>query len=110
MFDICVNNAWLLYRRDCSNREVKHVPWKSFRCQLARELQNKVRSRISVNNNCRTDDLARYDSIGHFPNFEESYGRCKVCIKNKTDVYCVKCNQILCLVRKRNSSYDYHST
>lgn len=109
MLDICVNNAWLLYRRDCSNRAVKNMPLKSFRCQLARELQNKSRSRISVNHNCRTDDSIRYDSIGHFPSFGESYGRCKLCIKNKTDVYCVKCNQRLCLVRKRNCFYDYHS-
>lgn len=110
MLDICVNNAWLVYRRDCKRRAVKHMSLKSFRCQLARELQNKGRSQKSVNNNYRTDDSVRYDGIGHCPRFGESYGRCKLCIKNKTDVYCVRCNQRFCLIRKRNCFYNYHTT
>lgn len=72
-----VKNAWLVYRRNCSRRTVK---LKSFWCQLPRELQDKGRSRISVNNNCQTDDSVRYDGIGHCPRFRELYGLCKICI------------------------------
>lgn len=36
--DICVVNAWLLYRIDCSSAKQKHMPLKQFRLEVAAAL------------------------------------------------------------------------
>lgn len=53
----------------------------------------------------------RYDSNGHFPNFDgkPSKSRCKMdgC-SYLTHVYCVRCDVSLCFVKGRNCFWAYH--
>ncbi|KAI8435219.1 hypothetical protein MSG28_003575, partial [Choristoneura fumiferana] len=84
ILDICVNNAWLLYRR---NTATKKVPLKKFRLQIAAELLKKNRTKnINQHFNVPQPEIrtpaaprppigVRYDNIGHFPGFTGIQGR-----------------------------------
>lgn len=122
MLDICVNNAWLLHRRDGIRQGQKYVALKEFRSQLATELHKTERTQRTPGtaNNAptaavienpvkpRPPDSVRYDNIDHFTEFSTTQGRCKLCKNNKTNVFCRKCNQKLCHVRKRNCFFQFH--
>lgn len=123
--DICVNNAWLLYRRDCSlleedSRTVLRL--KQFRLSVAKSLfhTNKVRKGRPSNLDApqplkkiqnpvepRPQEDSRYDTVGHFPVFQTK-GRCRHCKAGQTAVFCRKCNIRLCLVPNRNCFVDFH--
>ena len=124
ILDICVINAWLLYRRDVdSTGRKRYDKLKTFRLDVSRALinyQNNKRGRPShfdVSPNqiknpviARPVSDSRYDNIGHFPN-ESEKGRCRFCVKGQTSIICVKCNVRLCLVigkNSRNCFYAFH--
>ncbi|CAK1594386.1 unnamed protein product [Parnassius mnemosyne] len=116
--DICVNNAWLLHRRDHADPKDR-LPLKKFRIQIVSELLHKNRTRVTVSQENdppkkiitpaapRPTDAVRYDNNGHLPMFV-SYGRCKYCKNGYTNITCSKCILRLCLVSKRNCFYNYH--
>lgn len=111
MIDICINNAWLLYRRE-SNCP-KTMKLKDFRCAIADSLLTV--DRVVQNINTEVKKIVthenhmdvRYDQVGHMPSFA-SKGRCKFCVKGQTKYICVKCQVRLCLVEDRNCFYNYH--
>lgn len=119
--DICVNNAWLLYRRESSGKP-KCIPLKKFRVALFRQLRCFERSvpdptsaplpnlikKIKKPVADRPDDATRYDLVGHFPTFT-SKGRCRNCTKNQTKFFCHKCNARLCVIEGRNCFLDFHT-
>ena len=50
----------------------------------------------------------RFDNIGHLPEHVEKKNRCRLCsctVRTK----CAKCNEYLCLTKKRNCYRDYHT-
>lgn len=121
MLDITVNNAWLLYRRKCNMKSLKNISLKKFRQRLAVELRQKGRSneteppspvpkKVLIQNPSapRPPDSVRYDGYNHWPEYT-TYGRCKFCKNNKTNIQCSKCKQRLCLVTKRNCFYNFHN-
>ena len=113
LLDICVNNAWLLYRRELENKN--YMKLKDFRCAISQDLLSFERT-LKTGNTSRgsyfvapqTSESARFDHVGHMPSFSTK-GRCKKCIKNQTKFICVKCNVRLCLVEGRNCFNDYHT-
>ncbi|XP_050301554.1 piggyBac transposable element-derived protein 2-like [Anthonomus grandis grandis] len=117
LIDICVNNAWLLRRRDSEVLGRKYDHLKEFRVSLALSLlktEEKTKFRKSDFENDQpakkirvpvmarpTDDI-RYDQIGHFPTFTQK-GRCRLCTNGQTTVFCQKCNVRLCFVQGQNT-------
>lgn len=112
LLDICINNAWLLYRREA--KESKPFKLKEFRCAISKSLvtfQRVVTMTPRGSKKCLTPDCQvdiRYDHVGHLPTFTTK-GRCKKCIKGQTKFKCSKCNVRLCLTEERNCFYDYHN-
>lgn len=122
LLDICVNNAWLMYRRDNSRKGIKKVkPLKEFRLEIYRALLDKGRNvdkttikdlnpdaKIKKPKRPRPVDDIKYDNIDHFPEHGTEYGRCAYCKKGFTTVFCLKCKVRLCFVKGRNCHFNYH--
>lgn len=112
MLDICVNNAWLVYRRETNN--VKPLKLKEFRCAISRSLVTAQRAISGTPRGSRKfltpeyQSLNRFDQVGHMPSFS-SKGRCKFCISGQTKYICIKCNVRLCLVEGRNCFVSYYT-
>ncbi|CAK1599832.1 unnamed protein product [Parnassius mnemosyne] len=111
MLDICINNAWLMYRRE--TKCPKPIKLKEFRCAIADSLTTVDRVVHSKNTEAKkfvtpeNQMDMRYDQMGHMPSFT-SKGRCKLCVKGQTKFICNKCQVRLCLVEDRNCFYYYH--
>lgn len=122
MIDICVNNAWLSYRR-AKKGTGKHLSLKVFRLHISEGLQKYERvasqkvlvpvvtqkNRIAKPKRTRPVDDVRFDNIGH-NQVGTSYGRCRFCKKGQTNVFCAKCEVRLCFIpNKRNCFYSFHT-
>ncbi|RZF41578.1 hypothetical protein LSTR_LSTR000292 [Laodelphax striatellus] len=124
MLDICVNNAWLLFKRESSLKlQPTKMTLKQFRFVLYESITKKERrvgrpsntdkeniSKIKKPVAPRPLDEVRKDRVDHFPVFVER-GRCKFCTDGQTTVQCEKCQQRLCFVvglNPRNCFYNYH--
>lgn len=121
LIDICVNNAWLMSRRDHQLLKIneKHPTLKHLRHSIAKSLQLKSRCKRGRPSNVSKPQVkrnpkipkpiedVRYDCIDHFPIFG-ARGRCKLCPKSQTNVTCTKCNVRLCFTEKRNCFLTFH--
>ncbi|KAF9409550.1 hypothetical protein HW555_011115 [Spodoptera exigua] len=76
MLDICVNNAWLLYRRKHSGNAKGKIPLKAFRYEIYETLLKANRcakrsktetAKVSKPHVARPSSPVKYDNIGHFP-------------------------------------------
>lgn len=122
LVDMCVNNAWLLYRRD--KKEKKSL--KEFRLELCEGLCRAGRNanpadmdvgiedkrQIQKPTVQRPADCVRYDGVGHFPDSRDKQSRCRFCKEGRTKVYCIKCDMHLCFVvgkNKRNCFLQFHT-
>ncbi|XP_061382924.1 piggyBac transposable element-derived protein 2-like [Danaus plexippus] len=120
LVDMCINNAWLLHRRDG-----KKTSLKDFRFELFDGLSKS--NRIGTNQNVTDDigenlkihkpvsvrptDSVRFDNTGDLPEAGNETMRCKYCKSGRTSVYCIKCNVHLCFVVgkiKRNCFRNFH--
>ncbi|XP_013194243.2 piggyBac transposable element-derived protein 2-like [Amyelois transitella] len=118
MLDICVNNAWLLYRRDhkLSNQKPA-LKLKCFRLNVAAALAAAGRDEIKPEDFKSPKivtpsgplpiDSIRYDCIGHWPAVDKK-GRCRFCKLGQTTILCKKCKVRLCLMDKRNCFESFH--
>ncbi|CAH1958842.1 unnamed protein product [Acanthoscelides obtectus] len=98
LIDICIVNAWLLYRRDCSARGIKkYKRLVTFRAEVAHamlqqnaplrrrgrpsdaEVEQPPRKRPVVP---RPIDDVRFDGFSHWPEHIEPKQRCRNCIKS----------------------------
>ena len=50
----------------------------------------------------------RFDLHDHFPDFNEKRGRCRYCPNGYSNIYCRKCNMVLCLRKDNNCFYLFH--
>lgn len=123
MVDICLNNAWLLYRREREllGIEAKKLSLKEFRRLVAQslKLKNKVkRKRTTTETIGNSKKIKRTfiprppidvcnDKVDHFPIYSTK-GRCRECKTGETHWICTKCNARLCLVKNRNCFYTFH--
>lgn len=121
LIDICINNAWLLYRKDHNKiSSKKPVSLKIFRFEIYEGLRKTGRFETATNNGegkkkrqpTQSAPIlgVRYDNIGHFMDVT-TQGRCRLCSK-LTSVICIKCQVRLCFVtgnNSRNCQLDYHT-
>lgn len=124
IIDICINNSWLIYRREVKLLQgaEKCIKLKEFRLKIFEELllhNRPKRGRPSAEQNVeqkkkvkictpRTELPIRLDNIGHCPVYT-SRGRCRNCKDGKSSIMCQKCDARLCLTEKRNCFNQYHS-
>lgn len=120
--DICVNNAWLTYKRDAKRTGRKTKILKHFRMDISEDLRKLGRRSLPANvpqlpvfkkisnpkRNRPCDDI-RFDDIEH-KQAGTSYGRCRFCKTGQTNVFCTKCQMRLCFIsNKRNCFYKLHN-
>ena len=133
LYDMTVVNSWLMYRREADSLGVpkkKQDSLSRFKFRLAssllkagkRNLMAKRGRPSSVENahiaqkkiGHATRSLpeadVRLDQIGHFPEYREVRGMCKMpnC-KSRILIHCVKCNVPLCMERHRNCFMKFHT-
>lgn len=127
LLDVCVVNAWLLYRRHCSQRvDEAHMTLLNFRMDVASSLIKygkhiaKRRGRPSkaalaaetkkpkVVQATPTTDV-RYDGLSHWPETANRQ-RCRQCNQRNHFTYfkCSKCKVPLCLTKEKNCFSAYH--
>lgn len=114
MIDICINNAWLVYRRTSGTSKKQKL--KCFRYEISQGLLSYERSvTIKENKPMATNrkverplDSIRYDQVGHGTPTFTSKGRCMYCSNGRTKFFCSKCNVRLCLVENRNCYMAFH--
>lgn len=125
MLDICVNNAWLLYRRDREVRQEtkKGKSLKSFRIEIFESLRRFERTDAGITNKTyrstiktihkpvaeRPPDVVRFDQVAHYPTIASTRGRCMFCTKGQTKLLCQKFNIRLCILPERNCFLQYHT-
>ncbi|CAK1593994.1 unnamed protein product [Parnassius mnemosyne] len=124
MLDICINNSWLLYRRDRNARidTKKRKSLKNFRMEIYESLRRYERNDMSDIRGPgmkstktiqkpaaeRPPDAVRYDQVAHYPTIITSRGRCMYYTKGLTNFFCQKCKLRLCLLPERNCFIEYH--
>ncbi|KAF5281761.1 hypothetical protein FQR65_LT14556 [Abscondita terminalis] len=128
LVDMCIVNAWLLYRRHMSQSGQKN--WKSllvFRSEIAHALLRAGKGAIICKRGrpssttsspppfrkytkvpAPIDDM-RYDGFQHFPIHIEPKKRCRLCIKAYSRVMREKCQTPLCLTKDKNCFKLFHN-
>lgn len=132
LVDVCIVNAWLLYRHILNKTGVKTVkPLVTFKAEVAHGLLTYGRIYTSRKGTPTTSRQpsespsgrlqpgpsrlvtvdSRLDNIGHLPQLTINKNRCKNC--NDRNAYsrtkCIKCDAYLCYTTKRNCFIDYHT-
>ena len=127
--DLCVCNAWILYKRDCQALQEEPMPLKSFRLNIScyARCQKAMVSRVTRTS---TEDplvvpprrgqraevpteQCRFDaSKMHLPVFVKNRQTCKLCSR-KDDIHrkrwmCTVCQVALCLSDSRNCFKPFH--
>lgn len=124
LLDMCVVNAWLLYRRHGKQlNNKKHMSLLQFKLEIAFALlqsgRNKnKRGRPSLNTkpqqhkkrifSSRPTDDVRYDEIAHWPLVVDKKQRCKHCTNSYTTKTCNKCKIHLCSTLKKTCFIEFH--
>ncbi|KAF9419657.1 hypothetical protein HW555_003935 [Spodoptera exigua] len=84
VLDICVNNAWIMYRKDSARYNKVPNSLKIFRIMIYYELLSKHRTPATTST---PTDAIRCDNIGHMPDYTTAPGRCKFCKKGDDKGY-----------------------
>ncbi|XP_051972529.1 uncharacterized protein LOC127636150 [Xyrauchen texanus] len=127
VLDLCISNAWLVYKRDCSLLNEALLPLKKFRLAVAHTLAkvNKPASKVgrpssssppqmSSNKKSNTPRPShpqpdvQYDNFGHLPLHSNKRGRCNLCPKGVSRWKCQKCHVFLCMNAKQECFAAYH--
>uniref|UniRef100_A0A8D0A246 PiggyBac transposable element-derived protein domain-containing protein n=1 Tax=Sander lucioperca TaxID=283035 RepID=A0A8D0A246_SANLU len=97
VLDLCISNAWLVYKRDCGLLKEKPMPLKRFHLAVAHSLKQKCLPPRPP----QPQPDVRYDNYGHLPLHTDNRGRCCLCPKGVSRWKCGKCNVFLCLIEER---------
>ncbi|XP_034533121.1 piggyBac transposable element-derived protein 3-like [Notolabrus celidotus] len=126
VLDLCIANAWLVYKRDCALLKQKPMSLKRFRLAVAHSLHqyNKPASKVgrpSLSSPPRQkkgytprpsrpkpQPDVRYDNLGHWPLHCDKRGRCNLCQKGVSRWRCQKCKVFLCLNSNQECFVAYH--
>lgn len=119
ILDMCIMNAWLIYRRSHKVCGVgKQIPLKNFRQSIGESLI-KTGKRYAPSPKCTPKEVevkrprrapleeSRYDGLEHYPEMT-SKGRCGFCKTGQTKMQCIKCSTRLCLTQEKNCFFMFH--
>lgn len=123
LLDVCVNNAWLQYRKDCVELKEKNVIiLKEFRVNIAIALSSKNKPKVGRKSKgmCIPENIkikkkivpqpiddVRLDRYDHMP-IVGIKGRCRMCKTGQTTFSCDKCDSRLCITSTRNCFKTFH--
>lgn len=121
LLDFAINNAWILYRKDCNFYEPtkKAMTLKEFRLELAITLMHdpndiakkidplQAVEKIRQPKQIRPVPSLQFDQVQHYPG-TGVLKRCKFCTQGRTTVICLKCNVNLCVKNDRNCFVEFH--
>ena len=122
---IAIVNAWLLYRRHCSQVGETAMSLKLFQMGVAEDLvkMNKrcgrpsfsemllpIRKKQCTSTGRVSSENVQYDLFDHFPIYKSQRIRCSVCVSKSifTHFYCQKCHVYLCITKDKNCFYQFH--
>ncbi|MCL4125853.1 UNVERIFIED_CONTAM: hypothetical protein GTU68_039532 [Idotea baltica] len=122
LLDLSVVNAWLLQRRIRRHTQTgKETSLLSFKDDISAAFMTKdssERGRPSESEKPKESkrrkvgahpaDSTRLDKISHWPEWDSSQHRCRVCVNAHTKVKCSKCDVGLCFTKNRNCFRQYH--
>lgn len=126
LIDICVVNAWLLYRRHVEqiDKKTKYMSLYNFKSSISKSLLMCNKYPRPVGRPIKSSDYSlketklpmelrpildvRYDTIAHWPLTTDDKKRCKLCIVSYSRVMCEKCNVHLCFTKKKNCFKIFH--
>ena len=129
VLDVCISNAWLLYKRDCAALKEKHMPLKVFRLDISRyarcqKTMTPRSTRMSLNREpiyvakrgqktSLPHENQRFEpKEWHMPVFVTSRQTCKHCSTrdqvHRTRWMCTVCKVALCLSDARNCFIEFH--
>jgi hypothetical protein len=106
----CVINAWLLYKRDNPENSMllrKFIWMVATSLAHANKPSSQRMKRQRLSDGLGTLDV-RFDTLDHFPTWNEKRNRCKLCTSNNSWIVCSKCKVYLCCTRERNCFLSYH--
>ena len=114
--NMCVINAWLVYKRDCEFHKITFMKLLDFQAQIARSLMGEVvtRKRGRPSTSAASLSLKKVPKLDHhLPVFMDKQQRCQNCaakkVRSNTRIKCSNCDAYLCLVTQRNCFFDFHS-
>uniref|UniRef100_A0A671W251 PiggyBac transposable element-derived protein domain-containing protein n=1 Tax=Sparus aurata TaxID=8175 RepID=A0A671W251_SPAAU len=127
ILDLCISNAWLVYKRDCRLLKETLLSLKKFRLAVAQTLAqvNKPASKVGQPSSASPPQMSsnkksntqrpshpqpdvQYDNIGHLPLHSNKRGRCNLCPKGVSRWKCQKCHVFLCMNAKQECFAAYH--
>lgn len=136
VLDLCIVNAWLLYKRDCKALKESSMPLKQFRLQISSfcrackpTLGRHLRLRAAAQQDATgvripspvkgqrcviPEEGIRYDvSLGHYPIVVDRQ-TCKYCSRKnhvmRSNVACSICKVHLCLKTNSNCFVLFHTS
>ena len=120
LLDMSIVNAWLLYRRVQSVKNVKSISLFDFKEDVSYSLMTSTQAKRGRptdskecvkkkrNISCHPADSVRLDEKAHWPEWVDQPQRCKKCMKAQSNVICSKCGVALCFTKNRNCYLIYH--
>ena len=108
---LAMNNAWLLYKRDCTILRSKPLRLREFIAAVCSSLETRNKQNMRGMKKRRSSSIPtdiRYDGISHWPIWSANRARCTVCKTKNTFVACEKCDKKLCFNAERNCFRSYH--
>ena len=112
--DICVTNAYILYRESLPVEERNKCDHKTFVTELIKDLASYYNSSATSTTNPAHRPARSDVRAPHRLQYQETYGYCAACKMqkrpyNKTDKYCIACNVPLCFTHARDCFSEWHS-
>lgn len=127
ILDLCISNAWLVYKMKCSLLNEKPLPLKRFLLAAAHTLAqvnkpaskvgrpsssspppSKSKRKLNTPGPNQPQPDVRYDNVGHLPLYSDKWGRCNFCPMGVSRWKCQKCSVCLCLNAKQECFVAYH--
>ena len=124
ILEACSQNAYVLKIYGQANKKVKNPSFLDFRLELAAELigNYKGRSRIGRPRSQSPADIRLDNNKQHLPIIADKHVECVVCnkirsttgasrscLRHESQVRCSTCEVALCLNKKRNCYFKYHT-
>ena len=134
--DIAKVNAWLLYRRHCSQLKIAAKSQMSLLTFISKisdalikagkpsparrsagrppkrrcdEREDVTLKRGRAPKTVIPDADSRYDELCHWPEYREKKNKCLLCKTGFCRVYCLKCNLCLCFTSNKNCFTEFHT-
>nr|BDT62201.1 MAG: piggyBac transposable element [Penaeus semisulcatus majanivirus] len=110
--DLCIHNAWILYKRDCVHLDVEPISLERFRIKISDAYLFKKVKLSSVrryNHGTSKMEICRPKFIEqHLPQRIATELKCAYCCARESHWMCEDCSVPFCLSEERNCFTEFH--